>query len=177
MKSVLGALAAAAALGAAAGCATVGPPVDAAQVEYPTAEIASLERALADAPEGDDLSKLLLSRGHAYLLEGENWLKAHPDGGERQRGYAGYAGHFLKAINDFETIVAAHADSPEAAEAMFHLGVVHDSPNLNNLFLAIDYYRRTMEEHPGTEWAENARRSLANIREQFHHVFRESHGL
>lgn len=177
MKRVLRALAAAAALGAAAGCATVGPPVGAAKVEYPNAEIASLERALADAPEGDDLSKLLLSRGHAYLLEGENWLKTHPDGGERQQGYARYAGHFLKAITDFQTIVTAHADSPEAAEAMFHLGIVYDSPNLNNLFLAIDYYRRTVEEHPGTKWAENASESLAGIRMRFHHVYRESHGL
>ena len=124
MMKMLGAIVAAAALGFVAACATADRQAAGPQAEWPTPEIASRERALAEAQDSSDLPKLLLARGHAYLVEGENWLKANPGDEERRRGYERYAGHFLKAITDFETIVVAHPESPEAAEAMFHLGVV-----------------------------------------------------
>jgi hypothetical protein len=63
-------LVAAAALGAVAGCATVGPPADAAQVEEFDRGDRPLERALADAPQGDDLPKLLSPAATPHLLQG-----------------------------------------------------------------------------------------------------------
>jgi hypothetical protein len=177
MKKLLGAFVAAAALGVAAGCATANRQAPAAQEGYPTPEIASLERALADAQDASDLPRLLLARGHAYLVEGESWLKGHPGDEERRRGYERYAGHFLRAITDFETIVLAHGESPEAAEAMFHLGVVYDHPNITNYQVALSYYLRTIEGYPETEWARNAQRAVDDIRDLFHQMYRDSHGL
>lgn len=170
MERTLRALMTVAALAAVTGCATAGPQAAGSRREYPTGEIASLERDLAGAPDSAALPRLLLARGHAYLLEAESWLKAHPDPAERRRSFERYGGYFLRAMSDFEEVVTKHADSPEAPEAMFHLGIVYDYPNISDIELALGYYRRTVERYPGTEWARRAQEAVDDIQELLNRV-------
>jgi outer membrane protein assembly factor BamD (BamD/ComL family) len=60
---------------------------------------------------------------------------------------------------------------------MFHLGVVYDYPDITNYHLALDYYRRTLEDYPGTEWARKAQQAIDYIRDLFHEMYRGAHGI
>ena len=60
------------------------------------------------------------------------------------------------ALRDFDEILVANPRSPEAPEAMFTVGQIHDYPNLNQFDTALEAYRLTVERYPGTPWARQA---------------------
>jgi hypothetical protein len=60
------------------------------------------------------------------------------------------------ALRDFDEILVVHPWSPEAPEAMFTTGQIHDYPNLNEFDTALEAYRLTVERYPGTPWARQA---------------------
>jgi hypothetical protein len=69
------------------------------------------------------------------------------------------------ALRDFDEILLAYPQSPEAAEAMFTTGQIEDYPNFNQFEDALATYRRTIERFPGTTWARQAGERVLVIEE------------
>jgi tetratricopeptide (TPR) repeat protein len=71
-----------------------------------------------------------------------------------------YQRHYAEAASDFRAILERFPGSPEAPEAQFQLGRIHDHPHLNDFDEAISAYRRTVERYPGTQAAEKAQERI-----------------
>lgn len=71
-----------------------------------------------------------------------------------------YRRHYAQAAADFRTVLERFPESPEAAEAQFQIGRIHDHPHLNRFDEALAAYRRTVERYPGTPAAEKARERI-----------------
>ena len=127
------------------------------------ADIAALSRALETEREDAVVASLLLRRGHACLEEAERVRGGGSGDGKPVSGSVAASRLLLQAMRDFEDVAQNFPRSPEAPEALYHLGVVYDYPNLAKFDIAIKYYRRTIETYPDTESAGKARAALGKI--------------
>jgi len=157
---VVAAVVAAAAL---AGCAGADRAVTRGERPFPTPEIAALDARIAGERDPAQLAKLLFERGHLAMEEGERYLEEHADPVDRTKGFEVFGGYFMRAISDFSTIVRQYPDSAEAPEAMFHLGVIFDYPDMSDFDTAVEWYRKVIERYPGTESARKARTGIDRI--------------
>lgn len=57
------------------------------------------------------------------------------------------------AARDLSELLAASPAAPEAAEATYTMGLIHDYPHLDLFDEALAAYRLTLERFPGTPWA------------------------
>ncbi len=60
------------------------------------------------------------------------------------------------AIRDLDELLATSPDAPEAAEALFTMGMAHDYPHLDLFDVALEAYHATIQRYPGTVWAQRA---------------------
>lgn len=60
------------------------------------------------------------------------------------------------ALRDFDEILVAFSQSPEAPEALYTAGQISDYPYLNQFDMALEAYRLTVKRYPGTPWAQKA---------------------
>lgn len=74
-----------------------------------------------------------------------------------------YRRHYAEAAVDFRAVLERFPGGPEAAEAQFQLGRIHDHPHLNNFEEALAAYRSTVERYPGTSAAEKAQERIRII--------------
>jgi hypothetical protein len=107
------------------------------------------------------------------MEEGERLLEGSAEKLDRTKGFEVFGGYFLRAISDFGTIVRAYPDSPEAPEAMYHLGVIYDYPDISDFDTAVEWYRKVTERYPGTESARKASAGIARI-EAIREAFRST---
>ena len=92
-----------------------------------------------------------------HAAQGGPFAAVWPPARERFLAYCGLA------IRDLDELLVAHPRAPEAAEAMFTMGRIHDYPYLNLFDEALAAYRLTIERHPGTPWARQAAERIAVI--------------
>jgi hypothetical protein len=71
--------------------------------------------------------------------------------------------YFGLALRDLDELLEAYPRSPEAPEAMFTVGRIHDYPYLNRFDEALKFYRSTTERYPGSPWAAKASERIALI--------------
>jgi hypothetical protein len=140
-------------------------------------EIAFLDKAIGKENDAAVLAGLLFKRGHVYLEEAEFVRDLQVKAGKARPEGVEFATLLLGALRDFEDIVANFPQSAEAPEALFHLGIIYDYPNLSNFGLALNYYRRTIEKYPGTESARKARIAIDNLERIMHAVETGRHGV
>jgi hypothetical protein len=176
MKRIVGWGALAAALLVTASCATTGGPAGTAAPEPRTGEIAALDRRIGKEQDPAVLSGLLFERGHAYLEEAERIRDSRGKGGTTSSDAWEFSRQLLGALRDFEDIAANFPQSAEAPEALFHLGVIYDHPNLSSFGIALGYYRRTVEQYPGTESARKAQVAAEKIESLMRDVESGRHG-
>jgi hypothetical protein len=143
----------------------------------PGQEIAALNRALETEKDTAKISGLLFRRGHAYLEEADR-LRESLHGRQASATEARDHSFFLlNALRDFEDLATDFPQSADAPEALFHLGVIYDYPNLSVFELALNYYQRTLERYPGTESARKAGIAIGNIRAMMRDVEGGRHGV
>lgn len=71
--------------------------------------------------------------------------------------------HLQRAEDDFWAVLGRFSASPEAPEAQYMLGVIHDHPHRNLFDVALVEYKRTVERYPGSPAAEKARQRIEAI--------------
>ena len=156
-----------------AGCAATPEAVPEKPTVSAPERVAEINRLLAEERDGDRTAALLFERGHTWFeaaeRKGTGW-------NVRGSARADYLTYVLNAIRDFETVVDRFPESPAAPDALFHLGVVHDYPNLSSFGLAMQYYRRTIDRYPGTEPADKALISIKNIEQVIEQMMQKGHG-
>ena len=157
-------------------CATGGEKAGKTQPEARKREIASLDRAIEKEKDTAVLPGLLFERGHAYLEEAESLHELRGKGDRNSPEAWEYARLLLGALRDFEDVTTNFPQSAEAPEALFHLGVIYDYPNLSSFGLALNYYNRTIEQYPGTESARKARIAIDKIEAYMRDVGEGRHG-
>jgi len=143
-----------------------------AGLEAPREETSPLSRTSATSPaEGPSAGKLLES-GRSLVEEAQDLREERSPspamGGvfswppERER----YLEYYEEAAAAFRSVLERYPSSIEASESMFMLGLINDHPHLNNFGRALETYRRTMQEYPGTSAAQKAR-LRAEVLEQY----------
>ena len=168
----------AAALLVTASCATVtGEKAKQMGPEERSRQIAALDRAITGEQEDAKLAKLLFERGHAYLDAAEGMQDERLKKGKGSPEAVEFARLMLGALRDFEDVAANFPRSDEAPEALFHLGVIYDYPNLMSFGIALKYYRDTIERYPGTESARKAHVAIENLEDYMHEVGKGRHGV
>jgi hypothetical protein len=140
-------------------------------------DIAALDRAIGQEKDPAALSELIFDRGHAYLEAAESFRERQAEGEATGAGGIDFPGLLLRALWDFENVANNHPQSAEAPEALFHMGIIYDYPNLSSFKVAIHYYNSTIERYPGTESARKAKLAIEEIRSYMHELEQGAHGL
>ena len=78
-------------------------------------------------------------------------------------GYDRYIAYYDLARRDLAELLAAYPAAPEAAEATYTVGLIHDYPHLDLFEEALAGYRLTVERFPGTTWSLLAGERIALI--------------
>lgn len=176
MGRVVRSAALAAALFVTLSCAATGGRDGAALPGVVPREIAVLDRAIAKERDAAVLPGLLFERGHAYLVKAESVRGPRGAGAGAGRHPIEFHRLLIGALRDFDDIAMNFPRSAEAPEALFHLGVSYDHPNLSDFGIALGYYRRTVEKYPGTESARKAGIAIENIEAFMRAVGEGRHG-
>jgi len=163
MKHTVRSMALALALLVTASCATTAQREGEAAPAAPNPQIAALDRAIEKEKDALVIPVLLFKRGHAYLEAAESVSGSRGTGGATSPGSWEFARLLLGAMRDFEDIANNFPKSAEAPEALFHLGVVYDYPNLMSFEIALTYYKRTLERYPDSDSARKARIAIDKI--------------
>lgn len=71
-------------------------------------------------------------------------------------GYPKFLACYDLAYRDLEEVLASFAGAPEAPQANYLMGQIHDFRHLDNFEEALLRYHQTVERYPGTEWAKKA---------------------
>jgi len=164
-------------LALAAGCATGGKATAPAGKVGEVERIAALDAALGAEREETKVPGLLFERGHAYLEAAESIRDRRGEMTPEGRPSTEFATLILGALSDFEAVANRYPASPEAPEALFHVGVVYDYPNLANFDVAMRYYRQTIEKYPGTDSAAKAKDALGILEARITEVQEGRHGV
>lgn len=155
-----------------AGCAGRPPLPPAATL--PSFHLVKDESGIADASKkldaaaAQDRPALLLARTKEAVAAGQkirNGLGIIFSGASP--GYDKFLAFYDLAYRDLEEIAVRYPKAPEAPEARFLLGLIHDYPHLDAFDEAVGQYFLTIELYPGTEWAQKAAdriRKLETIR-------------
>jgi hypothetical protein len=112
-----------------------------------------------DTAGDEDRPPLLLARVKAAIVAGQ---KIRAEQGTlislpgSAPGYEQYLAYYDLAYRDLEEIVARYPKAPEAPEARYLLGLIHDYPHLDLFEDALIQYRIAVESYPGTPWAKKA---------------------
>ena len=142
-----------------------------------------LSRALLDPYLEQDLNAETGSRVHFTL--GLAWFYSVRDELERERQGIGRAMGFLsgpqvknlnEAAGHFHPAIEANPSGTEAPEALYLLGVLHDFGYLQRFDEAMMFYRRCLDEYPGTEAARRAEERYEKLREISEGIKGTSHG-
>lgn len=78
-------------------------------------------------------------------------------------GHGQYLAYYDLAFRDLKDIVVRHPKAPEAPEAQYLLGLIHDYPHLDLFEDALVQYRLAVESYPGTPWANKAADRIGTI--------------
>lgn len=77
--------------------------------------------------------------------------------------HARFLAFYDLAYRDLEEVVVRYPGQPEAPEARYLLGLMHDYPHLDLFEDALAQYRLAVERHPGSPWAQKAAERIAVI--------------
>jgi outer membrane protein assembly factor BamD (BamD/ComL family) len=64
------------------------------------------------------------------------------------------------AARDLDELLALSPDAPEAPEALFTMGMIHDYPHLELFDVALEAYQAAVSRFPDSPWAAKARERL-----------------
>lgn len=163
------------ALAIAGACATTKTSQEVGSPAGPEASIDALDAALAAEHDEAKIPALLFRRGHAYLEAAEGIRDRRGEKGADGRPSTEFARLVLGALSDFDAVVNRYPASADAPEALFHIGIAYDYPNLSYFGIAKRYYQRTIESYPGTESARKAGIALAKIETKMQEVLDGRH--
>jgi lipoprotein NlpI len=156
-----------------AGCA-VTPEVKTEKPQTPMPPgVAEINRMLTEETDSEKTAALLFERGHAWFDAAERKGTGLSVQGSAKVDYMTYV---LNALKDFETVADEFPGSQAAPDALFHIGVIYDYPNLSSFGLAMQFYQRTVDEYPGTEPAVKAQTSISNIEKMVEQMMKSGHG-
>lgn len=155
----------AAGLDALAGPPSTGAPAIPAADSIPSYTLVKDEPSIAsatrklDTAEGETRPPLLLARVKQAVAAGQQ-IRAER-GSMLSRPYSApgheeYLACYDLAYRDLEEIVVRYPKAPEAPEARYLLGLIHDYPHLELFEDALAQYRLAVESYPGTPWAQKA---------------------
>lgn len=112
-----------------------------------------------DSAVGAQRPAQLLARAKAAVAAGQR-IRAEQGGpvtiGSWAPDYQKFLASYDLAYRDLEELLAGHPTAPEAPEASYLMGLIHDFRHLDNFEEALSRYHRTVALYPGTPWAGKA---------------------
>lgn len=142
--------------------ATQAPPAAALLPSYPLVkddpQIAEASRRL-DVGGTAARPSLLLARAREAVAAGQ---KIRSEQGDAMTlpgsapDYQKFLALYDLAYRDLYEVLALFPAAPEAPEAHYMMGLIHDHRHLDNFEEALGHYRQAVERHPGTPWAKKA---------------------